>query len=598
MIRDTLIHYIQQALKNIGVAEGDLALFTLEHPDELLHGDYSTNAALVYAKKLGAKPRELAEKIVAELHNTKSDDQLAIFDHGVEKIDIAGPGFINFHLSQTFFNKSISAVLSQGDKFGSSEIGSGKKILVEYSSPNIAKPFTVGHLRSTVIGDAIANILTFSGYEVVRDNHLGDWGTQFGKQIVALRKWGSLEALDKSENKMRYLVDLYVKFHAEADIEKESAGTTTLEDEGRAAFAALEKGDKEAQALYEKIVAISMDYFLGIYARLNVSTFDTQHGEHFYEKYIGPVMDDLTKAKLLEESDGAQLIFFREPGMTMKDKHGNEIPKEKYPPFMIQKKDGSTLYATRDLATDKYRRDTYGSDITIVNEVGVEQALHFKQLFEVEEMLGYFKKNQRVHVAHGFYRFEDGKMSTRKGNVIWLEDIIDEAVKRAGEINPATADAVGIGAIKFNDLKRESSQDIIFSWDEMLNLTGDSCPYLQYSYARSISILEKAKAQGISPIVTDEANGVAVEPSSITTLEKLLYRFPEVIARAGAEYQPHHIATYLLAIAAAFSTFYGSTQIVSKDDPQSPHRAALTAAFATVIKNGLTLLGIAVPEKM
>ena len=426
---------------------------------------------------------------------------------------------------------------------------------------------------------------------MIRDNHLGDWGTQFGKQIVALRKWGSLADLDKNENKMKYLVDLYVKFHTEVDLEKEKNGALSLEDEGRAAFAQLEQGDKDAIALYEKIVAISMDYFQSIYARLNVSKFDTQHGEHFYENYIVPVIADLEKAKLLEDSDGAKLVFFREPGQTMKDKDGKEVPKEKYPPFMIQKKDGTTLYATRDLATDKYRRDTYGPDITVVNEVGVEQSLHFKQLFEVEEMLGYFKKSQRVHVPHGFYRFAEGKMATRKGNVIWLEDIIDESIKRAGEINPMTADAVGIGAVKFNDLKRESSQDIIFSWDEMLNLTGDSCPYLQYSHARALSILEKAKGLGIDPTVAQDF-------SDFSVLQKILYRFPEVVERAGREYQPHHIATYLLTLAGAFSTFYGSTVIVNKDDPQSPHRAALTAAFAIVIKNGLSLLGIAAPEKM
>jgi arginyl-tRNA synthetase len=596
MIRDTLIQYIQQALKNIGVAESDLGLFAIEHPDELSHGDYSTNVALVYAKKLGMKPRELAEKIVTEIKKVKSDKNLVSFGGVIEKIDIAGPGFVNFHLAPVFFNESISTILAQGNRFGSSNTGRGKTVLVEYSSPNIAKPFTVGHLRSTVIGDAIANILAFSGYKVIRDNHLGDWGTQFGKQIVAVKKWGSLAELDKSDNKMKYLVDLYVKFHAEAET------NPSLEDEGRAAFAALENGDKDAQALYEKIVAISMKYFAAIYARLKVSPFDTQHGEHFYEKYIAPVIADLEKAKLLEESDGAKLVFFREPGQTMKDKEGKEVPKEKYPPLMIQKKDGTTLYATRDLATDKFRRETYGPDITVVNEVGVEQALHFKQLFEVEDrlsetQLGYFKKSQRVHVAHGFYRFEDGKMSTRKGNAIWLEDIINESIKRAGAINPDTADAVGIGAIKFNDLKRESIQDIIFSWDEMLNLTGDSCPYLQYSHARALSILEKAKAQGIVPAISKDADSVGT-PGTLTTLEKLLYRFPEVVERAAKEYQPHHIATYLLTVAAAFSTFYGSTQIVKKDDPQSPYRAAVTVAFAIVVKNGLTLLGIAAPEKM
>jgi arginyl-tRNA synthetase len=573
MIQKVLERNIAQALRNIGADVSDTHTgFVVEHPEELSHGDYATNAALVYAKKLGTSPRELAEKISGQLNE---------MNH-IAKTEIAGPGFINFHLDPKFFADATASILVQKDQFGANAAGKGKQVLVEYSSPNIAKPFTVGHLRSTVIGDAIANILAFSGYTVVRDNHLGDWGTQFGKQIIALEKWGSVGALEAAENKMKYLVDLYVKFHDEA--EKDPQGG--LEESARAAFAALEKGDAKATELYEKILAVSTEYFAGIYKRLGVSSFDTAHGEHFYESYIPKVMADLEKSGLLSESEGAKLVFFAKIGE-------GETAKEKYPPFMVQKKDGATLYATRDLATDKWRRDTYGADITVINEVGIEQSLHFKQLFEVEEMLGYFKKEQRVHVAHGFYRFEDGKMSTRKGNVIWLEDIIDEAVKRAAAIKPETADVVAIGAIKFNDLKRESSQDIIFSWDEMLNLKGDSCPYLQYSYARSLSIVAKAKDAGIMPGMP-----AADSVRTISSLEKIMYRFPEVVERSGREYQPHYIATYLLDLAGAFNSFYANTQIVNKENAEAPYNVALTLTFATVIKNGLRLLGIAVPEKM
>jgi arginyl-tRNA synthetase len=561
MISDTLRTAIDQALAGLGIVP---APFVVEHPDDLSHGDYSTNVALVFSKELKTAPRALAERLVAELSKKIPAE--------VEKIDIAGPGFINFHLKRGFFVEQVEDILKEEGKFGSSKEGYGKKVLVEYSSPNIAKPFTVGHLRSTVIGDALANILAFSGHRVIRDNHLGDWGTQFGKQIVALKKWGSLEALEKSENKMSYLVDLYVRFHDEA--EKDAK----LEDEARAAFAGLENGDKAALDTYKKIVEISKAYFTGIYARLGASRFDTEHGEHFYEPYIEKVKKALEKGGLLKEGEeSAKLVFF---------------PGEKYPPFMIEKKDGTTLYATRDLATDLWRRDEYGKDITIVNEVGVEQSLHFKQLFEVEEALAWFAKSQRVHVAHGHYRFKDGKMSTRKGNVIWLEDIIDEAVKRAGEINPDTANAVGIGALKFNDLKRESIQDIVFDWDDALNLRGDSCPYLQYSYARAKSILEKAKIAGIKP-------SVKISPESIAApLEKILYRFPEVVLRSSIEYKPQYVAAYLLDLAGAFNAFYGSNQIVNAEDPQSPYRVALSEAFAIIVKTGLTLLGIQVPEKM
>ena len=572
MISDALKEVVKSALSKLGVSKGD---FAVEHPDELLHGDYSTNAALVFSKDLKMNPRVLAEKLVAELEKELGKGKLA----EVEKIDIAGPGFINFQLKREFFSEQVKKILKEKEKFGASEIGKGKKVLVEYSSPNIAKPFTVGHLRSTIIGDAIANILQFSGYKVIRDNHLGDWGTQFGKMIVALKKWGSIKELDGIElkngnEKVKYLVALYIRFHDEV---KKDSENPALEDEARSVFVALEKGDKETLAIYNKIVDISLQYIIGIYTRLKIVHFDTEHGEHFYEKYIPKAKQSLEKANLLTVSEGAKLVFF---------------PGDKYPPFMVEKKDGTTLYATRDLATDLWRLDEYGKSIVIINEVGIDQSLHFQQLFEVEKMLGWFDKSQRVHVAHGYYRFKGEKISTRSGNGVWLEDIMDEAEKRAGKINPETASVVGIGAIKFNDLKRESLQDIIFDWDEALNLRGDSCPYLQYSYARAKSILEKAKKEGIKLEINSKIDG---EPYP---LEKILYRFPEVIFRSAVEYKPHYIAGYLLDLAGSFNNFYGSNQIVNKTDPQSPYRIALTEAFAIVVKSGLTLLGIQVPEKM
>ena len=578
MISDTLKEAVAGALLAIGLPKGETGDFAVEHPDELSHGDYSTNAALIFSKELKMNSRELAEKLVVELEKEKPDE--------IERIDIAGPGFINFHLKRTFFVEQVGKILKEEDKFGSSKIGKGKKVLVEYSSPNIAKPFTVGHLRSTIIGDSIAHILTFSGYKVIRDNHLGDWGTQFGKLVVALKKWGSLDAdgkikdvknLVSSRDKMKYLVDLYIKFNSEAE------KTPELDDSARAAFVDLEKGNKGALALYEQAIDISREYFKDIYERLNVSAFDTEHGEHFYEPYIPKAMKVLEKENLLKESEGAKLVFF---------------DNEKHPPLMIIKSDGATLYAVRDLATDLWRRDEYGKGVTIVNEVGMEQTLYFKQLFEVEEILGWFEKGQRIHVAHGHYRFKDGKMSTRKGNVIWLEDIMDEAEKRAGEINQETAHVVGIGAIKFNDLKRESLQDIAFDWDEALNLRGDSCPYLQYSYARAKSILEKAKKEGIKLDPNLKLDQRFKTNNESYPLEKILYRFSEVVLRSATEYKPHYIAGYLLDLAGAFNNFYGSNQIVNKEDAQSPYKIALTNAFMIVMRNGLHLLGIEVPERM
>ena len=557
-IRQTLFPLINDSLKSLGLSiSPEKVVFV--HPTELSHGDYSCNVALGLSKEQKIASRELADKIVANIKKLPAE---------IEKVEVAGPGFINFYLSKKFFAETIAEILKKGDKYGSSKIGGGKKVVVEYSSPNIAKPFTIGHLRSTIIGDSIANILTFRGYKVFRDNHLGDWGTQFGKQILAIKKWGNEEELRKSQHVIKDLVALYVKFHEEVEKDKD------LDDEARGWFLKLEKGDKEAKKIWKECVGWSMVEFEKIYARLGVK-FDTFYGEAFFEDKMTAVVEEVKDAGITKESEGALLVFF---------------PDEKYPPLMILKKDGATIYATRDLATDKFRIKKYGKYITIINEVGTEQTLYFKQIFETEKILGWFEDGQRVHVSHGLYRFKEGKMSTRKGNAIWLDEILDEAVKRAAEINDATAEDVGIGAIKFNDLKRESSNDIIFDWNEIVNIKGDSGPYLQYSNTRANSVLEKAKAEKIKRKVSI--------PNSVGFLERTLYKFPEIIERASIEYAPHYIAFYLIELAGVFNNFYAKTKIIDKENSDSPYRIALTEAFAMVMSNGLNLLGIKVPEKM
>lgn len=539
----------------------------LEHPDNLFNGDYSTNEALIWgsiASVWTGHPRELAEKIKIELEKNLPKE--------IKKIEEKN-GFINFYLSKDFFAESIKEILKEKEDFGKNKIGKGKKILVEYSSPNIAKPFTIGHLRSTIIGDSLSKILEFSDYKVIRDNHLGDWGTQFGKMIVAIKKWGDLNALENDPSPIKTLVDLYVKFHDEAEKDP------TLEDEGRDWFLKLEQKDKEAREIWQKCISYSMKEFHRIYERLSITDFDTINGESFYENKMSEVLEDIKEKNLGKESEGAFLIFFPD--------------ETKLNPLMITKKDGSSLYSLRDLATDKWRKKEYGKDIKIINEVGTEQSEYFKQIFEAEEMLGYFTKGQRIHLAHGLYRFKDGKMSTRKGNVIWLDDIINEAVSRASDINKDVAEEVGIGAIKFNDLKRESKKDIIFDWEEIINLNGDSGPYLQYSYARAKSILEKAQGESLKPKIEK-----LEYERNITDVEKQLYRFPEIVARSAEEFSPHYIATYLIELARSFNNFYGNTKIVNKDDPTSSYKLAITEAFSVVIKNGLNLLGIKSPEKM
>mgnify|MGYP001570776515 FL=1 len=414
-VKNQLRKIIHSSLSEQELSAGE---YTIEHPTQTEHGDFATNIALVIAKKQSINSYELATKIVHKITAKK---------HKIlEKVEVAGPGFINFFLSKKYFVDSITDIQKKGETCGGLQVGKGKTVIVEFSSPNIAKPFTIGHLRSTIIGDAIARILTFSGYSVLRDNHLGDWGTQFGKQIVALKKWGSDKELKKAENPVKYLVDLYVKFHTE--VEKDP----TLEDEARLWFLKLEQGDKEARKIWKECVDWSMVQFNKLYEMLDVK-FDMMLGESFFEDKMGPVLDELQKKGLAKESQGALLVFF---------------PNDKYPPLMVKKKDGATLYATRDLATDRYRVQTWGKDITIINEVGAEQSLYFKQIYETEELLGYLKKSQRVHIGHGMMRFKDGKMSTRKGNTIWLEDVLAEAVKRASAFNPKVAKEVGIGALK------------------------------------------------------------------------------------------------------------------------------------------------------
>ena len=570
-MKQQIENLIKEVLKNIGITE-DIS-FNVEHPEDFKNGDYSSNVAMVCAKQLKTNPKDLAEKIVTELMNLISHPDKGEVGGGFEKIQIAGPGFINFYLSREFFTESVDEILKKGEDWGKNNLGKEKKVIVEYSSPNIAKPFSIGHLRSTIIGDSIGRILTFSGHKVIRDNHLGDWGTQFGKLIVALEKWGNLSEIEKSETPIKLLVDLYVKFHEEAEKDY------TLEDEARACFAKLEKKDEEIINIWKKCIEMSKKEFDRIYKKLNVSKFDTEYGESFFEDKMQSVIDDVKAKGLGRESEGAFIIEF--------------VEDKKLPPLLLLKKDGSSLYGLRDLAADKFRKTEYGDDIKIINEVGSEQITYFRQIIEAEQMLGYFDKEKRVHIPHGLYRFKDGKMSTRKGNVIWLDDIINEAEKRAGLINEETKEIVAIGALKFNDLKRDSVGDIVFNWEEVLNIKGDSGPYLQYSAVRANSILEKAKKMNL------ETNHSKLETNpEITELEHLIYQFDEVVEKSYRNLAPHHIAIYLTELASSFNSFYGNTQILVNDNKYISYHLKLIKAFYQTMKNGSWLLGIEIPEKM
>ena len=555
---------IQEILQNLKIED---VVFSIEHPDDFSNGDYSTNVAMVCAKALKNNPKELAETIKKEFEKKLPKE--------IEKVEVAGPGFINFYLSREFFTESVKDILNKKENWGKNKKGNNKKVIVEYSSPNIAKPFTIGHLRSTIIGDSLARILTFSGFDVIRDNHLGDWGTQFGKLIVAISKWGNLSEIEKNDTPIKLLVELYVKFHDEAENDK------TLEDEARASFVKLEKKDKDAIDIWKRCIELSMKEFERIYKKLNITPFDTAYGESFYEDKMKAVIDDVKKQKLGRESEGAFIIEFDED--------------KKIPPLLLLKKDGSSLYALRDLAADKWRKSEYGNDIKIINEVGSEQIGYFRQIIEAEKMLGYFEEGKRIHVAHGLYRFPEGKMSTRKGKVIWLDDIIVEAEKRAGAINEETKEIVAIGALKFNDLKRDSLKDILFNWEEILNITGDSGTYLQYTAVRASAILKKAEESQL--LITNYKLQID-KPKEIIPLERMLYQFPEIVEYSQDTLQPHHIATYLTQLASEFNTFYGNTKILNEENQNITYHLDLVKAFYQTMKNGLWLRGIETPDRM
>lgn len=560
-IKETIVDLVSKA---IGVSN-----VYLEIPTDITHGDYSTNIAM----QMGGNPQENATKLVTKL---QEDNELLKV---VQKIEIAGPGFINFWLKSTILIGNLETIQKEGSEFGKSDNNKGKRVIVEYSSPNIAKPFSIGHLRSTVIGDAVANLLEVTGWEVLRDNHLGDWGTQFGKQIYAIKTWGDEEKIDKADNPVRELVALYVKFHEEA--EKDD----TLNDYAREWFKKLEDGDSEARRLWQKCVDWSWKEFDRIYKKLEFPGFYKGFeggrglGESFFEGKMDMVIEELEKKKLLKEGkEGAKLIFF---------------VKDKYPPAMILKKDGTTLYHTRDLATDKYRLEKYKPDL-IVNEVGAEQKLYFEQLFEIERLLGWYKKDQRVHIYHGLIRFKEGKMATRKGNVIWLGEVLDEAEKRArdlGSDNAILAKSVAVGALKYNDLKRDPKTEIVFDWDEILNMQGNSGPYLQYTFARTQSVLAKSKKE----IKNLQLQGDDLNKEELALLRTFIH-FPEVVTEAAEKYAPNLLCNYLFDLAQKYNSLYNEHKIIAGDNEAL--RLVLTATTGQILKNGLALLGIQAPSKM
>lgn len=494
----------------------------------------------------------------------------------LSEIKVVG-GYLNFYVDKAQYAQQIIDKYNNATDYGCSDQGKDKTICIDYSSPNVAKNFHVGHLRTTIIGNSLYKIFSKLGYKVVRINHLGDWGTQFGKLIVAYKKWGSREAVE--EKGIEELMDIYVKFHEEA--EKDDS----LNDEARAWFLKMEQGDEEALEIWQWFRDISLKEFMRVYNILGME-FDSFAGESFYRDKTADVIKRLTDDGLLNESQGAMIVPLDEYDM---------------PPCIVAKKDGSSIYATRDLAAILYRKATYNFDRCLY-VTGLEQKLHFAQVFKVIELMGNDYAKNLVHIPYGLVSLKSGKISSRKGNVIFAEDLLRESINKTTSIieekNPDIPDKeevakqVGIGAIIFNDLYNQRIKDVMFDWNKLLNFDGETGPYVQYTYARASSVLRKI---GEVPDTIDYT--LLTDEASIGLLKEI-ERYPQVIKDAAERYEPSVIARYSIDLAHAFNKFYHECQINVEDETTKYTRTNVVKIARYIIKDALSLLGIQCPEQM
>jgi len=555
---------LSQALAVEGLSAQDVEN-ALETPKDATLGDVCL-PCFKFARSMRLAPPMIANKLLPYV-------QALDF---VQKVEVVG-GYLNvFFDRNTVAKKAIAS--AKDENVGASNEGEGKTICIDYSSVNIAKPFHIGHLSTTVIGGALYRIFEHLGYKVVGINHLGDWGTQFGKLIVATQKWSSLE--DVANNDEYYLNKLYVRYHKEAEEHPE------MDDEARAWFKRIEDGDKEAIAYFDVFKAVTMKAVGRIYDRLKIK-FDSYAGESFYNDKMEACLDILREKKLLVESDGAQVVNLDEYNM---------------PPCLLVKADGATLYATRDIAAAYYRKKTYDF-YKCLYVVAYQQNLHFKQLFQVLKLMNFAGADDMEHIAFGMVSMEDGSMSTRNGRVIWLQEVLDKAVEKARKIidekNPNTkdkdaiAESVGVGAVVFSALWNNRIKDIVFSYDKVLNFDGETAPYVQYTYARCASALRKG----------GEIDFDNIDLSSITTDEgyeviKSVISFGDSVRLAAKLREPCYVTRHVVDLAEKFNRFYIDHRIVVDDAPVRNARLALTQAVANVIKCGLGLLGIDAPNEM
>ena len=544
----------------------------IEIPADNKMGDYAF-PCFKLAKVLRKAPPMIAKEIAAKI------DGEALFAK-VEPVN----AYVNMFLArEVYVEDTVSEVIRKGDSYGRSDIGEGKTVIVEYSSPNIAKPFHIGHIRSTVIGNSIYKIYDFLGYDTIRINHLGDYGTQFGKMICAYRRWGSKE--DVIKEPIKTLLSYYTKFHVEAEKDP------SLDQEARDIFAKLERGEPEEKELWQWFRDESLKEFNRVYKMLGIE-FDSYAGESFYSDKMPRFVNELKEKGLLEESQGAQIVNLEEYGLS---------------PALITKSDGSTLYITRDIAAAVYRKEHYNFYKNLY-VVASQQNLHFQQWIKIVELLGYDWAKDCVHIPFGLVSLEDGTMSTREGRVVFLEDVLNRAVDQTRDIIreknvntdniDETAKMVGIGAVIFQELSNNRIKDYVFSWDKVLNFEGETGPYVQYTHARAASVLRKAGEEAVKKAQAGEFDAGRISSDNAYELVKLLYAFPEVVKEAGAKYEPSIVTRHIVDIAQAFNRFYHDEHVLVDDEDEKTAKLALVIAAKTIIKNGLGLLGIQAPDKM
>ena len=539
----------------------------IEVPPNKEMGDYAFpcfKLAKVFRKSPNMIAADLAESIEAKGE--------------ISKVIPLG-GYVNFFVNKSQLAESvIKDVLTKKENYGHSDLGQDKAVVIDFSSPNIAKPFHIGHIRTTVIGNALYKIYDSQGYNVVRVNHLGDYGTQFGKLIVAFKLWGNKEAVEA--NPIPELLKLYIQFHEEAEKKPE------MEDEARAWFTKLENGDEEAKALWQWFRDESLKEFARVYDLLDIE-FDSYAGESFYSDKMDVVIEKIKEKGLLKQSQGTNVVDLEEYNM---------------PPALITKNDGSTLYMTRDLAAAIYRKNTYDFEKCIY-VVGSQQSLHFQQLFKVLELMGFEWAKDLIHVPFGMVALEEGTMSTRKGRVVFLEDVLKQAIEKTRETvlskNPNAknvdeiAKQVVVGAVVFQELSNSRIKDYTFSWERTLSFEGETGPYVQYTHARCCAVLRKANEE-----VSTDINYELLSDGDAAEVLKVIGSFNKSIVSAMRRNEPHIVTRFVLDLAQAFNKFYHDNPILVEDEELRKARLALVAATRQTLENGLNILGMHAPERM